>query len=93
MAGERVTTGEVYATLQEFKESVAQSFTELNRRLDTIAAVHPDVYAADKLTEAERIKSLHGRIAALESARTWLTRAVGGQLVTALMAVLYLGGK
>lgn len=89
MAGEEgVTAAELMRSLQEFKTDVREDFKELRSSIANLNHVHVDVYAADRMTDAERYKAIIQRVDAMEDGNQWLRRLVVGAAVTAVIAVV-----
>lgn len=74
-----VTIGELARGMDALERRMREGFLALQRSIDALSYVHVDRYEADQRA-AER------RISELEERSTWLSRAVAGALIMAVIS-------
>jgi hypothetical protein len=79
-----------YQELTRRLEEMVRQLDALSTKLET-KYIRDDIFAASKqLSETER-SQLDSRITKVESTMTWITRVVGGIVITALMGLIVSG--
>lgn len=80
---EDVTLGEVYRNVTSLREEIRHGVSSVNARIDRLEFVPKGEYV-------EARNAFEDRIAKLENARDWLIRAVGGFVVSGILAAVFI---
>lgn len=80
---------DMHDLVADLKGDFVLRFDKIDARFDGLAFVDPSVYAADRVTDMERHKSLDARVGKIESGQQWLARTLGGTIIALVAGAIW----